>query len=86
MNEFPSKTYNKNNFEVYKYPEKWCAIITIISLMMQMPLGHNLPTLPYTKARAKVIANNVVHLTPDFIGKSAGVHCWIWVLCIRNVH
>ncbi|KAL8608709.1 hypothetical protein ACOMHN_066967 [Nucella lapillus] len=31
------------------------------------PQGHNLPTLPYTKARAKVTSPGVVHLTPDYI-------------------
>ncbi|KAK7093795.1 retinal Mueller cells isomerohydrolase-like [Littorina saxatilis] len=34
------------------------------------PVGHNLPTLPYTTARAKVMAPGVVHLTPDYICKN----------------
>ncbi|XP_076451322.1 retinal Mueller cells isomerohydrolase-like [Babylonia areolata] len=33
------------------------------------PLCHNLRTLPYTTARAKVTAPGVVHLTPDYICK-----------------
>nr|KAG5710075.1 hypothetical protein BaRGS_030151 [Batillaria attramentaria] len=33
------------------------------------PVGHNLPTLPYTTARAKVVSPGVVHLTPDYICK-----------------